>query len=91
MAEKNINTVMPIEIRFDEDKLYDLINSVMATDIKYAIREENRRDRGVINQFIKEILYSKKDEIIEMVVERASREMVKKGLPKLLDKMNSGD
>lgn len=91
MAEKNINTVMPIEIRFDEDKLYDLINSVMATDIKYAIREENMRDRGVINQFIKEILYSKKDEIIEMVVERASREMVKKGLPKLLDKMNSGD
>ena len=91
MAEKNINTVMPIEIRFDEDKLYDLINSVMATDIKYAIREENTRDRGVINQFIKEILYSKKDEIIEMVVERASREMVKKGLPKLLDKMNSGD
>ena len=85
MAEKKINTVMPIEIRFDEDKLYDLINSVMATNIKCAIREEDRRDRGVINQFIKEILYSKKDEIIEMVVERASREMVKKGLSKLLE------
>lgn len=87
MAEKKINTVMPIEVKFDEDKLYDLINSVMATNIEDAIREEYRRDRGVINQFIKEILYSKKDEIIEMIVERASREMVKKGLPKLLERM----
>ena len=91
MKEKNINTVMPIEIRFEEDKLYDLVKTVTENKIKSVIWEEDRRERGVINQYIKEILYSNKDEIIEKVVERASREMVKKGLPKLLDKMNSGD
>ena len=91
MKENTINTVMPIEIRFEEDKLYDLVKTVMENKIKAVIWEEDRRERGVINQYIKEILYSNKDEIIEKVVERASREMVKKGLPKLLDKMNSGD
>ena len=87
MNENNINTVMPIEIRFEKDKLYDLVKTVTENKIKSVIWEEDRRERGVINQFIKEILYSNKDEIIEKVVERASREMVKKGLPKLLERM----
>ena len=84
---KKIDRVIPISVVFDNEKLFDVINDTLVTEIKCVIREEDRRERGVINQYIKEMLYANKDEIIEKIVERASREMVKKGLPKLLEKM----
>ena len=40
----------------------------------------------VVASAVKEIVYSRKDEIIEMVVERAVKEIVRKGLPKLLER-----
>lgn len=43
--------------------------------------------QGEIKACIKELIYERKDEILEMVVERASKELVRKGLPKLLERM----
>ena len=40
-----------------------------------------------IAEAVRELVYSRKDEIIEMVVDRAAREIAKKGLPKLLERM----
>lgn len=39
-----------------------------------------------ISAAVKELIYSRKDEIVEMVVDRAAKELVKKGLPKLIEK-----
>ena len=39
-----------------------------------------------ISTAVKELIYSRKDEIVEMVVDRAAKELVKKGLPKLIEK-----
>jgi hypothetical protein len=49
-------------------------------DAKHGIR------KGV-EQAVKDYVYSRKDEIIERCVEQASFELVKKGLPKLIEKM----
>lgn len=39
-----------------------------------------------ISAAVKELIYSRKDEIVEMVVDRAAKELVKKGLPKLIER-----
>ncbi len=48
-------------------------------DAKHGIR------KGV-EQAVKDYVYSRKDEIIEKCVDRASLELMKKGLPKLLER-----
>jgi hypothetical protein len=40
-----------------------------------------------VDKAVKEYIYKNKDKIIERVVERASVEIVKKGLPKLLERL----
>ncbi len=40
----------------------------------------------IIADAVKDLVYSHKDEIIEKVVDRATREIVRKGLPKLLER-----
>lgn len=42
-------------------------------------------------QMIKDIVYSHKDEIIEKVVKRATAEIVRKGLPKLIERMDNDE
>ena len=39
----------------------------------------------IIAAAVKDLVYSNKDEIIDKVVERATKEIVKKGLPKLME------
>lgn len=53
----------------------------------YENREAKFGIRKGAEEAIKKYIYTKKDEIIEAVIERASREIVKKGLPKLLDRL----
>lgn len=80
-------TSLDINISFDDEKLREAISRTLMLDINTAIRHESTFTRGIISAFIKEMLYAKKDEIIEMVVERASSEMVRKGMPKLLERI----
>lgn len=71
-------------IQIDDDKVTEQINGILDTIFK---REMQRRYGGtgdVISLAVKELVYSRKDEIIDKVVERATREIVKKGLPKLI-------
>ena len=44
----------------------------------------------VIAIAVKDIVYSRKDEIIDKVISRASTEIVRKGMPKLLTKVMKG-
>ena len=40
---------------------------------------------------VKQFIYSRKEEIIEKVIEKASKEIVRKGLPKLIERLDNND
>ena len=54
---------------------------------RYENREAKIGIRDGVDKAIKQYIYSKKDEVIDRVVDRATVEIVKKGLPKLLDRL----
>lgn len=56
--------------------------SSMARNAKYGIKEG-------VDKAVKAYVYSRKDEIIERCVNRASTELIRKGLPKLLERMEA--
>lgn len=58
--------------------------SAESTDTKWGVR------KGV-EQAVKDYVYFHKDEIIEKCVDRASAELVKKGLPKLIERIGASD
>jgi len=80
-----------LEIEIDEAYIAELVSQEIARRIiethgyenheaKYGIREG-------VDKAVKQYIYSKKDAIIDRVVDRATVEIVKKGLPKLLEKV----
>lgn len=79
---------MEIKINIDEKYITELVSQEIAKRIVNERTYENREARiGArlgVDKAVKNYIYSRKEEIIEKVVERASREIVKKGLPKLL-------
>ena len=82
---------MKIEIEIDEKYIAELVSQEIARRIVaergYEASEAKFGIRDGVDKAIKNYIYSKKDEVIERVVERASVEMVKKGLPKLLERV----
>jgi hypothetical protein len=85
---------MKIEINVDEKELSKLVSEYLVKEIlrDYRVSPESREAvfgiRSGVDKAIKEYIYTKKESIIERVIERASIEIVKKGLPKFLDKIN---
>lgn len=65
-----------------EQKIGDILNA--------ALNRQLNRTASATNELIavacKELVYAHKDEIIDKVVERASREIARKGLVKLLER-----
>lgn len=82
---------MQIKIEIDENYIAELVSQEIAKKIvaehNYENREAKYGIREGIDKAIKQYIYSKKDAVIERVVDRASVEIVKKGLPKLLDRL----
>ena len=82
---------MKIEIEIDENYITELVSQEIAKRIVaehgYESREAKYGIREGVDKAIKQYIYSKKDAVIERVVDRASVEIVKKGLPKLLDRL----
>ena len=54
-----------------------------AAEVKWGVRKSTEKA-------VKDYVYSRKDEIIEKVVARASAELVRKGLPILMERMSGG-
>ena len=76
---------MEIKINIDEAELQELITQKIAADM---VRGYPRQaSTYAVRDAVKEVVYSNKDEIIERCVKRASTELVKKGLPKLIEEM----
>lgn len=74
------------KIEIDDKVINEQIQGILNECLN---RELHLRYSGAgleISTAVKELIYSRKDEIVEMVVDRAAKELVKKGLPKLIEK-----
>ena len=82
---------MKLEIEINECYIAEIVSQEIAkrivTNGYYENREAKYGIREGVDKAIKQYIYSKKDEIIERVIERASAEIVRKGLPKLIEKL----
>lgn len=74
-------------IEVDEEKIIQQINGILNTVLKSELNRRCSDSNEAISLAIKDLIYSHKEEIIDKVVDRASREIVKKGLPKLMAKL----
>lgn len=80
---------MKIEIEVREENIAGLVEEMIARRVMEERSSEHREAKyGVrdgVDKAVKSYIYSEKENIIDRVVERATREIVKKGLPKLLE------
>jgi len=85
---------MKLEIEIDENYIAEMVSQKIAerivTEYKYENREAKIGVRDGVEKAVKQYVYSEKDSIIERVVDRASVEIVRKGMSKLLDRLVEG-
>ena len=72
-------------IEIDDKSVTDQINGIINAVFKREITSKYGNTGHEISRSVKDIVYSHKDEIIDKVINRAVTEIVKKGLPKLLE------
>lgn len=77
-------------IEVDENAIKEQIAGILNTVLNQELQSRYSGTGREISAAVKELIYSNKDRIIEMVVDRASVEIVRKGLPRLMDKMIGG-
>lgn len=82
---------MQIKVEIDEKYIAELVSQEIAKRIVaergYESRETKAGIRNGVDKAIKQYIYSQKDKVIDRVVDRASVEIVKKGLPKLIERL----
>ena len=75
------------QIEIDDNAIVEQVNAILNTIINREMNFKYSESDREISRAVKELVYSRKDEIIERVVDRAAKEIVKKGLPRLLDRL----
>ena len=78
-------------IEINDEAIKEQVQGILNTICNHELNNRYSESGREISAAVKDLIYSRKDEIIEMVVDRATREIVKKGLPKLLDKFGVPD
>jgi hypothetical protein len=78
-------------IEIDENALNEQITRILNTILNDSLRSRYSGAGCEISAAVKELVYSRKDEIIDKVVDRATAEIVRKGLPKLLQKLGGAE
>ena len=78
-------------IEVNDDAIKEQVIGILNTICNHELNNKYSESGREISAAVKDLVYSRKDEIIDMVVDRATREIVKKGLPKLLDKFGATD
>lgn len=75
--------VIEVDDNVVEEKIITILNQVVNRQLanKYSVTGD------VVAGAVKEIIYSRKEEIIDKVVERSTREIVRKGLPTFLERI----
>ena len=77
-------------IEVDENAIKEQIAGILNAVLKQELQSRYSDTGREISAAVKELVYSQQDRIIDMVVDRASAEIVRKGLPRLMDKMIGG-
>lgn len=72
-----------IDDKILEKKISEILNTVLMRELANRYSDSGQ----VMSEGIKELIYSRKDEIIDMVVDKAAKEIARKALPKLLERM----
>lgn len=76
---------MELKIQIDEQELQEAITQIIAR--KITAETERQMMKREIAESVREVVYSKKEFIIDMVVNRATKEIRNKALPKLLENL----
>lgn len=74
------------QINIDDDAITEQINNILNSVFRQQMNYKYSDTGHIIAAAVKDLVYSHKDEIIDKVVDRAVKEMVRKGLPKLLER-----
>lgn len=74
-------------IEIDDSVVQEQINRILNSMLNRGIQEKTSGVGYVISDAVKELIYSRKDEIVDKVVDRAVKEIVKRGLPKLMERI----
>ena len=84
-----------ITITVDEDELTRVVTEQIADAMRNKYSSESRDTKyGIrkgVESAVKAYIYASKDEIIDRCVARASAELVRKGLPKLIERMGNDE
>lgn len=88
----NNDLQISVSVDVEKDEVIKFVNEYLTkecADSVESVVNSYELKRKMIPEMVKDMVYSHKDEIIEQIVNRAVTELVKKGLPKLLEKMES--
>lgn len=78
-------------IQIDDQVICDQINKILNEIIGRELYGRCSDSREAIALAIKDMIYSRKDEIIDKIIDKATTELVKKGLPRLLERMTKDE
>ena len=73
------------QISIDDNAIVEQINNILNTVLQSQLKNKYSDTGDVIAAAVKDLVYSHKDKIIDNVVDRATKEIVRKGLPKLME------
>jgi hypothetical protein len=82
--------IVKLEIDINDRELQEEITGIIAKKITAAWSAERNMLKHTIADAVKEVVYSQKEMIIDKVIKRATTEIVRKAMPKLMDKMMEG-
>ena len=74
------------QINLDDNAIVEQINNILDSVFRQQMNFKYSDTGHIIAAAVKDLVYSHKDEIIDKVVDRATKEIVKKGLPRLLER-----
>ena len=73
------------KISIDDNAIVEQINNILNTILQSQLNNKYSDTGRVIAAAVKDLVYSHKDETIDKVIDRATKEIVRKGLPKLIE------
>ena len=73
------------QINLDDGAIIEQINNILDTVLMEQMNHKYSNTGHIISAAVKDLVYSNKDEIIDKVVDRATKEIVRKGLSRLLE------
>lgn len=73
-------------LEVDDSKVAEQVQGILNQIMQREMQSKYGNVGNEISAAVKDLVYSHKDEIINLVVDRAVKEIVRKGLSKLLEK-----